>query len=121
VIQPRILSKVPARNNDPWPAPAFSPQTFDHEPDERTRKRRRRASARPLPAGTRDRLAVPTGFGYRSASMNRLPFGDNLKPSPRDAAMSFLPQWLTNKNVFPDASVELVYLDPPFNSNADAC
>jgi adenine specific DNA methylase Mod len=38
--------------------------------------------------------------------MNRLLFGDNL-------------QWLRNKDIFPDASVDLVYLDPPFNSNAD--
>jgi 16S rRNA G966 N2-methylase RsmD len=35
--------------------------------------------------------------------MNRLLFGDNLK-SLRDA------------KTFPDASVDLVYLDPPFNS-----
>ena len=38
--------------------------------------------------------------------MNRLYFGDNL-------------QWLRNTKEFPDASVDLVYLDPPFNSNAD--
>jgi DNA modification methylase len=38
--------------------------------------------------------------------MNRLLFGDNLN-------------WLRNKDIFPDASVDLVYLDPPFNSNAD--
>ena len=38
--------------------------------------------------------------------MNRLFFGDNIK-------------WLRHKDVFPDASVDLVYLDPPFNSNAD--
>jgi site-specific DNA-methyltransferase (adenine-specific) len=38
--------------------------------------------------------------------MNRLLFGDNLK-------------WLRDNNVFPDASVDLVYLDPPFNSNAN--
>jgi len=38
--------------------------------------------------------------------MNRLLFGDNLN-------------WLRNKEIFPDASVDLVYLDPPFNSNAD--
>ena len=38
--------------------------------------------------------------------MNRLLFGDNL-------------QWLQDKTIFPDASVDLVYLDPPFNSNAD--
>jgi site-specific DNA-methyltransferase (adenine-specific) len=38
--------------------------------------------------------------------MNRLLFGDNLK-------------WLRDKNLFPDASVDLVYLDPPFNSNAN--
>jgi len=38
--------------------------------------------------------------------MNRLLFGDNLG-------------WLRNKAIFPDESVDLVYLDPPFNSNAD--
>jgi DNA modification methylase len=38
--------------------------------------------------------------------MNRLLFGDNLK-------------WLRDQKLFPDASVDLVYLDPPFNSNAD--
>jgi len=38
--------------------------------------------------------------------MNRLLFGDNL-------------QWLRDAKLFPDASVDLVYLDPPFNSNAD--
>jgi len=37
---------------------------------------------------------------------NRLYFGDNLA-------------WLRNTKEFPDASVYLVYLDPPFNSNAD--
>ena len=38
--------------------------------------------------------------------MNRLYFGDNL-------------EWLRNTKEFPAASVDLVYLDPPFNSNAD--
>jgi len=38
--------------------------------------------------------------------MNRLYFGDNLK-------------WLSDRKEFPDASIDLVYLDPPFNSNAD--
>jgi len=38
--------------------------------------------------------------------MNRLLFGDNLK-------------WLRDVKVFPDASVDLEYLDPPFNSNAN--
>ncbi len=38
--------------------------------------------------------------------VNKLLFGDNLK-------------WLRDTKVFPDASVDLVYLDPPFNSNAD--
>ena len=37
--------------------------------------------------------------------MNRLYFGDNLK-------------WLSDRKEFPDGSVDLVYLDPPFNSNA---
>src|SRR6266404_6383962 len=38
--------------------------------------------------------------------MNRLYFGDHLV-------------WLRDRREFPDASVDLVYLDPPFNSNAD--
>jgi len=38
--------------------------------------------------------------------VNRLYFGDNLK-------------WLSDRKEFPDASADLVYLDPPFNSNAD--
>jgi DNA modification methylase len=38
--------------------------------------------------------------------VNRLYFGDNLK-------------WLSDRNEFPNESVDLVYLDPPFNSNAD--
>ncbi len=38
--------------------------------------------------------------------MNRLLFGDNL-------------QWLRDRALFPDESVDLVYLDPPFNSSAD--
>jgi site-specific DNA-methyltransferase (adenine-specific) len=38
--------------------------------------------------------------------MNQLLFGDNLK-------------WLRDPKIFPDANVDLVYLDPPFNSNAD--
>lgn len=38
--------------------------------------------------------------------MNRLYFGDNLR-------------WLSGRKEFPDASVDLVYLDSPFNSNAD--
>ena len=38
--------------------------------------------------------------------MSRLLFGDNLN-------------WLRDLSIFPDASVDLVYLDPPFNSNAD--
>jgi hypothetical protein len=38
--------------------------------------------------------------------VNRLYFGDNL-------------EWLRDRHEFPDASVDLVYLDPPFNSNAD--
>jgi len=42
----------------------------------------------------------------QSPRMNRLLFGDNL-------------DWLRNREIFPDASVDLVYLDPPFNSNAD--
>ena len=38
--------------------------------------------------------------------MNKLLFGDNLK-------------WLQDRKLFSDACVDLVYLDPPFNSNAD--
>ena len=38
--------------------------------------------------------------------VNKLLFGDNLT-------------WLRDPKLFPDASVDLVYLDPPFNSNAD--
>jgi len=38
--------------------------------------------------------------------VNRLYFGDNLG-------------WRRNTKEFPDASVDLVYLDPPFNSNAE--
>src|ERR1035438_2827916 len=38
--------------------------------------------------------------------VNKLLFGDNLN-------------WLRDPKLFPDASVDLVYLDPPFNSNAD--
>jgi len=38
--------------------------------------------------------------------VNRLYFGDNLG-------------WLRNTKGFPEASVDLVYLDPPFNSNAE--
>jgi hypothetical protein len=33
--------------------------------------------------------------------MNRLLFGENQ-------------QWLRNKDIFPDASIDLVYLEPPF-------
>jgi adenine specific DNA methylase Mod len=38
--------------------------------------------------------------------VNRLLFGDNLP-------------WLQDWSIFPNESVDLVYLDPPFNSNAD--
>lgn len=38
--------------------------------------------------------------------MNKLLFGDNLK-------------WMKDRTLFPDESVDLIYLDPPFNSNAD--
>ena len=37
---------------------------------------------------------------------NALYYGDNLI-------------WLQNKEYFPDKSIDLIYLDPPFNSNAD--
>ena len=36
--------------------------------------------------------------------MNRLYFGDNLK-------------WISDRKEFPDISVDLIYLDPPFNTN----
>jgi DNA modification methylase len=36
--------------------------------------------------------------------VNKLLFGDNLN-------------WLRDRETFPDASVDLIYLDPPFNSN----
>ena len=39
-------------------------------------------------------------------SMDRLYFGDNLG-------------WLRNTKDVPDASADLVYLAPPFNSNVD--
>jgi len=39
--------------------------------------------------------------------MNRLFFGDNLG-------------WLRNKERLPDAGVDLVCLDPPFNSDEEA-
>jgi site-specific DNA-methyltransferase (adenine-specific) len=39
--------------------------------------------------------------------VNRLYFGDNL-------------EWLRDRPEFPDARVDLAYLDPPFNSNADS-
>ena len=38
--------------------------------------------------------------------MNRLLFGDNLG-------------WLQDRGAFPDESVDMIYLDPPFNSNVD--
>ena len=38
--------------------------------------------------------------------MNKLLFGDNL-------------DWLRNREIFPDASIDLIYLDPPFNSKRD--
>ena len=50
-------------------------------------------------------LAVARNISHCS-HVNRLYFGDNLK-------------WLSDRKEFPDASVDLVYLDPPFNSNAD--
>jgi 16S rRNA G966 N2-methylase RsmD len=39
--------------------------------------------------------------------VNRLYFGDNLA-------------WLRDRRELPDASVDLVYLDPPFNLNVDS-
>jgi site-specific DNA-methyltransferase (adenine-specific) len=38
--------------------------------------------------------------------MNKLLFGDNLN-------------WLRNRENFPDVSIDLIYLDPPFNSKRD--
>src|SRR5438132_10016254 len=52
------------------------------------------------------RWTVSPISGKKREAMNRLYFGDNLK-------------WLSDRKEFPDASVDLVYLDPPFNSNAD--
>jgi adenine specific DNA methylase Mod len=52
------------------------------------------------------RARARQGRVVQNLRMNRLLFGDNLK-------------WLRDTRVFPDASVDLVYLDPPFNSNAD--
>ena len=46
------------------------------------------------------------GRGLICGVMNKLLFGDNLK-------------WLRDKKFFPDASVDLVYLDPPFKSDAN--
>lgn len=43
-----------------------------------------------------------TGNGWK----NKLYYGDNL-------------DWLRNHDRFPNESVDLIYLDPPFNSNAD--
>ena len=48
----------------------------------------------------------PPTSAAKSICVNRLLFGDNLP-------------WLRDLKLFPDASVDLVYLDPPFNSNAD--
>src|SRR6185369_11947189 len=42
----------------------------------------------------------------KAIHMNRLFFGDNL-------------DWLRNTTEFPDACVDLIYLDPPFNSKRD--
>jgi hypothetical protein len=57
-------------------------------------------------AGHASRITSGVPAKPSGAEMNRLYFGDNL-------------QWLRNVKEFPDASVDLVYLDPPFNSNAD--
>ena len=40
--------------------------------------------------------------GTIAAAMNRLFYGDNL-------------EWLRDPDFFPSASVDLIYLDPPFN------
>src|SRR5205809_5736209 len=45
------------------------------------------------------------GSALWAAHVNRLLFGDNLP-------------WLRDRSAFPDESVDLIYLDPPFNSNA---
>jgi len=45
-------------------------------------------------------------MGLIGGDMNKLFFGDNLN-------------WLRDAKEFPDASVDLVYLDPPFNSKRD--
>jgi hypothetical protein len=53
----------------------------------------------------RQTCAISPGLATQPG-MNRLLFGDNLA-------------WLQDKNVFPDASVDLEYLDLPFNPNAN--
>jgi len=45
-------------------------------------------------------------ISHNFVSVNRLYCGDNL-------------ELLRDRREFPDASVDLVYLDPPLNSNAD--
>ncbi len=50
-------------------------------------------------------LHLPPNPANLAAMTNRLYYGDNL-------------DWLSNEKAFPDASADLVYLDPPFNSNA---
>lgn len=47
---------------------------------------------------------IPINFFTNFPGMNTLYYGDNLKI-------------LQDRNYFPDACVDLVYLDPPFNSN----
>ena len=44
------------------------------------------------------------GRGVRALRTNLLYFGDNLR-------------WLRDDAALPDQSVDLIYLDPPFNSN----
>ena len=51
-------------------------------------------------------MGVRVGFWMGNPLKSRFLFGDNLK-------------WLRDAKLFPDTSVDLVYLDPPFNSNAD--
>ena len=53
-------------------------------------------------------MKVSASYRYNSQRFmeNKLYYGDNLV-------------WLQDKTHFPDESVDLIYLDPPFNSNTD--
>ena len=74
---------------------------------ERTVKERRpHASCRShFDANGSRRVVEPHGCD-KLARVNRLYFGDNL-------------EWLRDRREFPDASVDFVYLDPPFSESID--